>query len=399
MMLRKVHIFNPEHDLALANADANFNAPLSAQKLAADLSVVPLWYCGEGSIVLVDDASKQWVSEQQAKFPQIASIVTDISLAEKSLLHAAPWGWDKAIRKRLSQLGLPAVDLPSDTDLQNVYELSHRRQAILLHNYLKQNVRNKDLFPDEASEIFTFEALEKFVVQCPEAILKAPYSGSGKGICWVTQVLDKSKSGWATNILSNQGSLIAEKVYANLQDFALLFDCQNGDVRFVGYSLFETDNGIYRGNALLSNEQIVLKIHSLGISLEDLQEIQLLTCSFVAKQIAPHYAGVVGVDMFLYNDMGVTKLHPSVEINLRMTMGMLARAFYDRFVVSTSVGQMYIDYAAKPHKLLQDHASRISNFPLQLDCNRIVSGYFCASAINEYSQYRLRVEVSSGSFE
>ena len=43
--------------------------------------------------------------------------------------------------------------------------------------------------------------------------------------------------------------------------------------------------------------------------------------------IAPHYDGPLGIDMMLYRDEhGEIALNPCVEVNLRMTMGMITAA-------------------------------------------------------------------------
>lgn len=48
----KLYCFNPEHDLAIANGNENFQAPESALLLASDLSLLPAWYAEEGSMVM-----------------------------------------------------------------------------------------------------------------------------------------------------------------------------------------------------------------------------------------------------------------------------------------------------------------------------------------------------------
>ena len=47
--------------------------------------------------------------------------------------------------------------------------------------------------------------------------------------------------------------------------------------------------------------------------------------------IAPHYDGPVGIDMMLYwDENGRIALNPCVEVNLRMTMGMVTAAMGSR---------------------------------------------------------------------
>jgi hypothetical protein len=47
--------------------------------------------------------------------------------------------------------------------------------------------------------------------------------------------------------------------------------------------------------------------------------------------IAPHYNGYLGIDMMLYwDENGKIALNPCVEVNLRMTMGMVTAAMGSR---------------------------------------------------------------------
>lgn len=57
------------------------------------------------------------------------------------------------------------------------------------------------------------------------------------------------------------------------------------------------------------------------------------------------------------------RIHPCVEINLRMNMGMVARCLYDRYVVPGGEGVFRVAYHATPGEALTEHermATRIS---------------------------------------
>ena len=59
----KLHVFNPEHDIALATNLANFTAPLAGRALRADLGFIPALWANEGDAVLVenvDDARQRY---------------------------------------------------------------------------------------------------------------------------------------------------------------------------------------------------------------------------------------------------------------------------------------------------------------------------------------------------
>ena len=54
-----LHVFNPEHDLALGNFSPNFTPPASILKMRADLAVLPIWY-SESSNVVVHNLQNQY---------------------------------------------------------------------------------------------------------------------------------------------------------------------------------------------------------------------------------------------------------------------------------------------------------------------------------------------------
>ena len=51
----KLHIFNPDHDLALAANQKIFTAPHAGRLLRGDLSFIPALWADDGDLVLVDD--------------------------------------------------------------------------------------------------------------------------------------------------------------------------------------------------------------------------------------------------------------------------------------------------------------------------------------------------------
>ena len=116
-------------------------------------------------------------------------------------------------------------------------------------------------------------------------------------------------------------------------------------MEFVGYSLFYTQNGAYRGNVLASNEFIEREICRF-VPQELLEEVKGKLMEFLKENVCGRYEGYVGVDQFVCGefygldetgpeDRGVDGrrlwFQPVVEINLRLTMGLIARNIYDRF--------------------------------------------------------------------
>ena len=108
----------------------------------------------------------------------------------------------------------------------------------------------------------------------------------------------------------------------------MLFECHHEGIDFIGYSLFESRNGAYSRNILASNEDIV-DIISTYISRDTLNAICKGLTSILADTLVGHYEGFLGVDqMICQADSPV--FVPVSEINLRMTMGLIARNQYDQ---------------------------------------------------------------------
>lgn len=107
----------------------------------------------------------------------------------------------------------------------------------------------------------------------------------------------------------------------------------DGQIRYLGLSLFDTRNGAYTGNIIVS-EKDKLDMISRYVpvnSIEDIREklmsvLSDVLTSHVSSQSACHYTGPFGVDMMILSrpeGQGFS-IHPCVEINLRRTMGHVA---------------------------------------------------------------------------
>lgn len=188
-----------------------------------------------------------------------------------------------------------------------------------------------------------------------------------------------------------------------VQEFAMLFEvvgdepgggksAGNSRVKFRGYSLFYASNGAYKGNLLASNE-FIEEYLAKYIPLEELRRVRLLVERFLQEKLAGRYVGFVGVDQFVAEEFRVAEKsqpagalessvaaesrgtaessvaadsqgaavvgqqadglqkavkgssgrkylwNPAMEINLRMTMGLVARNIYDFYRMEFQLGE------------------------------------------------------------
>ena len=109
----------------------------------------------------------------------------------------------------------------------------------------------------------------------------------------------------------------------------MLFECHHEGVDFIGYSLFESRNGAYSKNILASNEEIE-EIIAGYIPWETLIAIREDLRAILSDTLVGHYEGFLGVDQIICQSDSPAII-PVSEINLRMTMGLIARNQYDYF--------------------------------------------------------------------
>ena len=335
-----LHIFNPEHDIALAANLSNFTAPHAGRQLRNDLGFLPALWAQEGDQILVqheESAQKAYrrVCHRLIKLgikdslpplnPQFTAANHAVYRQETDSIQ--PWGWDRAIRRELERMGFTEPLLPTDGQLEQYRELSHRRTSAQLLPQLQMEGT-----VGEAFECTTLEQVVELFRCHDHLVLKAPWSSSGRGVrfCDAPRLNEKGEmrnEKWVVNILKSQGSIMAEPYYNKVKDFGMEFEADaDGSIRYLGLSLFHTVNGAYVGN-ILATENVKRDMISRYIPVCLLDSIK----QKMTEQLRlPGYVGPFGIDMLIVKNSGDGNhnsqffLHPCVEINLRRTMGHVA---------------------------------------------------------------------------
>ena len=315
-----LHIFNPEHDIALAANLANFTAPRAGRQLRHDLGFLPALWAKPDDYVLVDDVERAACSFRnvmESCWPGLCEPHwTDCRhLQGCRVERIEPWGWDAALVHQLRHWGVEGHLLPSGTYVDMIRRLSHRRTAMHLLASLQGDRR-----VGEAAECFTMDEVAACQNRWHDIVLKAPWSSSGRGVRFVSEPSD-SVSKWITGVIGAQGSVMAEPRYENVYDLGMEFEATgDGRISYCGLSLFDTSKGAYTGN-VLTNENKKKELIKRYISEDLLSKIKEDICHTLDVE---EYVGPLGVDMMIVHKDGLYLLHPCVEINLRRTMGHVA---------------------------------------------------------------------------
>lgn len=284
-------VFNPEHDMCLANGDVNYVPTVSASKFAEQC---------------------RWI--EKFMVPIKGEEIT-------------PWGWNNCLRNKLLRQGVAEDKMPTAGQIDFIATNSRREFALDLHNYIHTELASGEIVcPNYRVAAQTLGDVEEFIAKRGGGVLKAPLSGSGKGIRYVKRNLNSNDSGWVCRVLQKQGAVLVEEQKEIVRECAMLFLCSKEGIQFKGYSLFTSVNGAYRANLLACNQSIE-KILSGYISADVLEKVKKCILDFFELKLLGRYVGYIGVDQMCCKDGFVC----ASEINLRMTMGHIARNIYDLY--------------------------------------------------------------------
>ena len=330
--MAKLYVFNPEHDLALAANLSNFTAPHAGRQLRHDLGYLPALWAGDDDLILVDDVETavRAYGRLRAKVGGTPKKFINASqLANEDITDVEPWGWDLALRAFLKRKGVDAV--PTEQQIEVIRDLSHRKHAIDLLRQLQL----PGTIGDSCCADTIFEIRDE-LKRHGKVVVKAPWSSSGRGVRFLTVAFDEYQERWIKNIVKSQGCVVVEPYYNKVKDFGMEFMSDgNGQVTYLGLSLFHTKNGAYTGN-LIATEEDKQELISNYIPAGLLADVRVKICQYMGEKLKDKYLGPFGVDMMLVStaDKDGFLLHPCVEINLRRTMGHVAlaiRPFADGF--------------------------------------------------------------------
>ena len=320
--MRRLLIFNPDTEYALASDSINYTPPASVVSLRRMMALYPAVYASRGDAVMLCDI----IPDEEIKTLPYSGLAADkdLEIIRMPKLHsfvtftepvlADPWGWNRCLAYRLTQRFRGVEGIPDETTLDAIRNLSHRRTTvdflrITASGFPEISLPEECLSVEHAMSIFTKHA---------DVYFKAPWSSSGRGVIRTSDLDCNQVEQWVRGVIATQGSVMAEKAYARKLDFATEWHCRDGKAHFAGYSVFETSRrGKYHRNLHGTQTELEAMIRTASDSWNDgiLEKIRVA----IEQLIAHLYSGPLGIDM-LVTDSGT--VNPCVEINLRRTMGM-----------------------------------------------------------------------------
>lgn len=377
----KLHIFNPENDLALADGGFSYCPPPAAMCIATELASLPLWYAGKEDVVCLPNQHISFRDEMATMFelPQVYA-----SPMQQSITLLSPWGWSAQMRHRFKAMGFANALLPSDEQIAKMRNLSSRLLTIDVLTALRAAGVDTQPLP---RYIDNLDDAVAFVNGCERCVVKAPWSGSGKGIMWGIGRAEDPMVHFCKGVIRRQGGVVCEHFLNAIQEFAMEFYADGAGVEFVGYSLFTAENGAYSGNVLAPDSEIEARL-SQYIPVAQLHRVKSALCDIMEQLLdGCGYCGYLGVDMMLYDNGDGCRLNPCMEINLRMNMGVVSRLFYDRFVHSGCRGVYKVCFFRQQGEAWNFHREMLVEHPLKVEDGRVCEGYMNLAPVTPDNRY------------
>ena len=377
--MKPIFVFNPEHDLALANGDRHYIPPKNIREMAHDLA--PLM---EAALAY-------------AEGDETLPFATPVP---------QPWGWDMAVNERFAKMGFPAEQLPSDAALMALCRRSERGTAHRLLSAFRAE-HPDEAYVGESLMLRAADDIAPYAERHGHILLKAPLSGSGKGLRHVSfnenegedcrpdeklaSSLKKVES-WASALIRRHGYLTAEPFYDKEADFAMEFYVSDAACHFIGYSLFITDHhGRYIESRLLSDEAIEESL-TQHVSSKTLREVRSWIIAHW-RDIAPdewdtaRHPLYFGIDMMIVRGDRCHKLHPCIEVNLRLNMGIIAHELYRHRLSPEARGLFRLTFFPDSAAVRAFSAEQACSHPATYHEGKLLRGYLPLTPIHDDTRH------------
>lgn len=319
--VNRLYLFNNDCEMAIANRIPHYTPPRNILRMKEDLAPLMGYMAQDESYVLcTQKPSNAFIERMRAQWKIPIRFITYSELSQQTF-QFVPWGIAPNVQKTMDNYNIQAYGLSWSEEIREIVNRKITISCLKLWNKL---TKSSNMLP--LPEVFKSCDDINYSIQNRKAVVKAPWSSSGKGVLFVENQLSAKEREWIGGILHKQQSMIVEQKWNKISDFALEYELTaSGKLHYLGTSLFATGaNGEYIGNVVASQAQIHRRI-TRYITMEVLIQTQQLVASVLSELIGQHYRGYLGVDMIIaQNEQDEYHVVPFIEINFRCNMGIIA---------------------------------------------------------------------------
>lgn len=386
-MVTKFHIFNPEHDSALAMGSGIYTPKPQIQQFGKDLSALPLWYSDEeDKVILPEITDQEWLNFVANTIPNIKEKITsaDEYRHSKESKRLMPWGIDNTVCRLTNTTQIDGEDVGDVIRRTKLF--SSREQTHDALNRLQDAGLYKGFVSEKAE---TIEEIKNINAEFGKIVVKAPWSSSGRGVFFIDNIDDKEAKR-IQKIIDSQGFVMVESFFEKEIDFAIEFENVNDNWQFAGYSIFSTDeHGAYKQNILASDDYLKNEICKYADATLLDSIIDFYCDYFQQRKDELKGNNVIGVDMMAGNG----RIHPCVEINVRHTMGIVARKIYDKYIEPGKTGYYAIIRLNNADELKKWNLEQSQAFPSTISNGKISKGFISLTPIEEKTVFEAYIVI------
>ena len=389
-----IHYFNPGHETAVLHASKHYQPAANQVKMQQELAFLPAWYAQANDCVWMEeeltDAFRKDIQDLDFHVKTITVHQLEEKRNELSNQGIELWGISPQSIYRFEKINKQydfQWQIPVWKD-----ELRRLGSRFTAYDVLADLMEgfpdlDKTLLPKFVGEM---SGIEEYRDSHPgRCLVKSPFSSSGRGLVWLLpEVLPRSERQIISGMLKKQLQVSIEKVLDKVLDFSMQFEIDaEQHIRFIGYSIFQTnEKGAYKNNLLAAQEVLEQQITAF-IDKEYLLSVRKKLLIILQAIYTPYYIGNIGVDMLVYRKNNAYCLHPCVEINMRKNMGFLAIALQHNYLHSENQGYFQIDYDASPDEIIKKQSFLKKQHPIVFENGRMVSGYLSLCPVTDTSTY------------
>lgn len=307
-----LHYFNPGYELSAKQRQAHYTPTKPVRQLRYDLATLPIYYAAEGEGVLVPaDLPTELRTEQ---------MVSRVEADDRIM----PWGAAPEV---------PGIGYETEV----MRRLASRERSLELWERLYEPSLFGPMLPPRRV------LRESELPNESRWVAKLDFSSSGRGVFFPRSTEELQE------MLRRHQELYLEPWLDRVADRGYEFVRHpDGGIEYVGVHLFTTGQGRY-GASLVAPREVVLEQLRRQPTTPSHEEYVAHLLERLLGYDFHGYAGPFGIDTVVWRDGDHLRLAPSVEINLRRTMGHVALELSRRYAEPS--GQTYLYEITSPQGL------------------------------------------------
>ncbi len=322
--------FNPQCELevagTIAQGQTNFKWPKAVNEKILDLEPLMIWLGKESDWVFQHQKPPvDWRAEVHRWKSEVPEIyLSPAELTQNSQFNSfRPWGWSESAWREY-ELFSPRLKIHPELDRHSLNSLYSKAFWLKELAPLGGGALAGDRqWVTDATEIKSW--IHTHLKPGQSALLKRAVSTSGRG----HQLLTRNDRGEIVGELPNGTSdLIIERYLEKRADFSTQIEISpQGELKVFEPRFFKVDSHFQYQGAYLGTRPRPEIPAEYGELLKSQGQVRMSVIHRVAEVLKRHhYVGPVGIDGMIYFDpeQQALRVHPVVEVNVRLTMGRLA---------------------------------------------------------------------------